>query len=1258
VNVTKTYDNLNRLTGETGSGTGAAAASRTFGYDTGGRMTSVGGQTMSYDTRNNLTGATGPQGASTYTYDTANRITSRTDAAGSSTFTWSPRSELKTTATNATTTSYNWLPSGELDTISYPGGTGRKYTYDDLGRSLTDTVTAAGAGGGTTVGSNGTVTAPVFAEGFSAAWWGYAVDDVASGGNPGRMLSRPNSVPGDGVVVSTGVVTTAFTTVSFDVKGAVDVGVYANSDGQAYTTPASRKVTPSATWTRYTCSFAPRSLTATWNQIRFYPLTTAGTISIDNVEIGNGTQPVDTCQLATSGGVPVAPTVGSIGTVTAPVFAEGFSAAWWGYAVDDVASGGNPGRMLSRPNSVQGDGVVVSTGVVTAFTTVSFDVKGAVDVGVYANSDGQAYTTPASRKVTPSATAWTRYTCSFGPRPLTATWNQIRFFPYSAAGTVSVDNVEVGNGTQPVDTCQLANTGSPGGGGGGSGGGVVLSSRVYTYNADSTVASSTVSQAGNTAAGVYTYAYDRGARLRSTTFGAATTAYTYDAAGNRLTSGANSFVYDARNRLTAGTGTAYSWSARGTLTGTTGVGAAAYSFDGLDRMTSAGAVAYAYDSLDRVTTRTVAGVATVFSYAGVEMDPVAEGTTTKYLRGPSGQSVHGIIRNGVLSFAGADRHGDVSFSLSTTGAVTDSKISDPFGKTLGATGTGTNVGFQSDWTDPTNGLVWMGARWYNPQTATFTSRDTYPGSVGAYATLNRYTYGLNNPLKYTDPTGHRVCGDNDPDCQVHVNGNEVYGNGNTVVGGFNFVDGNNNTVNGNGNSVVGESNTVVGSGNLVVGHFNEVVGHDNVIRGGEFNHVLGSGNSLVASNYNIIIGGGNSLRDSNTNFVSGFQNILVDSDRNRIAGDWMTLQRSNDNTVVWSGLDVVDKSGVVLYGGDLKLAATRVNVLNRFFFGGNFDRDMLMNNWWAGGTWWESSSCVGVGACMKAWQQANYDSSEGSLLAAKLIAMSYCHTNTVSCGLTEIAGQAFDGAVMAALLFAGVGLGSCHSFRADTTVLMDDGETKKISEIVIGDKVRTTDPKTGVTVVREVTAVHVNRDSDLADLIVGDGEGRLSTIHTTQHHRFWDETRNGWVDAVELVAGERLHGVSGEVVTVEGVKTWTGLQTMYDLTVEGVHTYYVETGSTGVLVHNCDPLETQVKGKTPRLTNPQATDLAEYNGYSDTGIVGPKGQKIFTNGKQYISQDVDSHNGGIWKIARSPKALNSKNTRTATTDALLTPIKR
>ena len=216
----------------------------------------------------------------------------------------------------------------------------------------------------------------------------------------------------------------------------------------------------------------------------------------------------------------------------------------------------------------------------------------------------------------------------------------------------------------------------------------------------------------------------------------------------------NTYTYDQRNRLLTGAGTSYNWSPRGTLASTVGTGAATYNHDGLDGLTQAGTVTYAYDSLDRVTTRTVGGTTTGFSYAGTETDPVAEGAATKYLRTPTGQSLHAMIRAGVFTIAGTDRHDDVTFTLSTTGAVVDSKVSDPFGKPIATTGSAPNIGFQSDYTDPTSGLVWMGARWYNPATATFTARDTYPGAVGANTTLNRYTYGLNNPLSYNDPTGH------------------------------------------------------------------------------------------------------------------------------------------------------------------------------------------------------------------------------------------------------------------------------------------------------------------------------------------------------------------------------------------------------------------------------------------------------------------------------------------------------------------------
>jgi Pretoxin HINT domain len=146
---------------------------------------------------------------------------------------------------------------------------------------------------------------------------------------------------------------------------------------------------------------------------------------------------------------------------------------------------------------------------------------------------------------------------------------------------------------------------------------------------------------------------------------------------------------------------------------------------------------------------------------------------------------------------------------------------------------------------------------------------------------------------------------------------------------------------------------------------------------------------------------------------------------------------------------------------------------------------------------------------------------------------------------------------------------TCHSFRSDTKVLMGDGRSKKINEVVVGDNVRTTDPVSGETVVRGVTALHVNNDTDLADVAVRDAEGYFSAIHTTQNHQFWDESRKQWVAASNLKAGELLRDLKGSNLTVVAVVTWTGSQTMYDLTINGVHTYYIESGTGTVLVHNC-----------------------------------------------------------------------------------------
>ena len=50
------------------------------------------------------------------------------------------------------------------------------------------------------------------------------------------------------------------------------------------------------------------------------------------------------------------------------------------------------------------------------------------------------------------------------------------------------------------------------------------------------------------------------------------------------------------------------------------------------------------------------------------------------------------------------------------------------------------------------------------------------------------------------------------------------------------------------------------------------------------------------------------------------------------------------------------------------------------------------------------------------------------------------------------------------------------------------------------------------------------------------------------------------------------------------------------------------------------------------------------------------GQPVFTDGRRYITPDVDSHNGGAWKMANSSRALGSRNTRSGTYDANLNRI--
>jgi len=283
-------------------------------------------------------------------------------------------------------------------------------------------------------------------------------------------------------------------------------------------------------------------------------------------------------------------------------------------------------------------------------------------------------------------------------------------------------------------------------------GGATVSSVVYTFDADDRMVRKVTT--GTAGAADNTYGYDFAGRLTSWTVGANTVAYEWDDAGNRTRSGAETATYDARDRLLTGGGFTYTYTARGTLVSRTGSGETEqYSFDAFDRLVSGDGQTYAYDGQNRLATRGATG----FAYAGRGDDPVSDGTRT-YARGPEGELLalsQGTQRLLVLS----DEHDDLVAAFdaanTTLSGLDGSQAYSPFGQVLAqAGGMQTGLGFQGDYTDPDTGMVNMGARWYDPGSGTFLSRDAATYRSGPSILANPYTYGAGDPLGHTDPDGN------------------------------------------------------------------------------------------------------------------------------------------------------------------------------------------------------------------------------------------------------------------------------------------------------------------------------------------------------------------------------------------------------------------------------------------------------------------------------------------------------------------------
>ena len=104
-----------------------------------------------------------------------------------------------------------------------------------------------------------------------------------------------------------------------------------------------------------------------------------------------------------------------------------------------------------------------------------------------------------------------------------------------------------------------------------------------------------------------------------------------------------------------------------------------------------------------------------------------------------------------------DGRNSVTGILTENANLTNSYQYDPYGNLTSGTADGVNYyGYNGESTNVKTGLQYLRARYYNAENGTFTTEDSDLGTTKNPLTRNRYDYATNNPLNYSDPTGHSL----------------------------------------------------------------------------------------------------------------------------------------------------------------------------------------------------------------------------------------------------------------------------------------------------------------------------------------------------------------------------------------------------------------------------------------------------------------------------------------------------------------------
>ena len=215
---------------------------------------------------------------------------------------------------------------------------------------------------------------------------------------------------------------------------------------------------------------------------------------------------------------------------------------------------------------------------------------------------------------------------------------------------------------------------------------------------------------------------------------AGATTYRYDTRGNRTratpaTGTSTTLSYDQANRLVA-------------YTGPTSMATYSYDGDGL-RMS-----------------KVVGGTATnrfAWDESG-SLPLLLQEANAYYINGPDGEPIE-QISGSTPTYLLSDQQHSTRVLINDGGAVVATYTYDPWGNVASHTGTAvTNLQYDGEYTDTETGFQYRRARYYDPSTGQFLTRDPAAPLTSTEAqAAPPYEYGNDDPLNMIDPSGLGSC---------------------------------------------------------------------------------------------------------------------------------------------------------------------------------------------------------------------------------------------------------------------------------------------------------------------------------------------------------------------------------------------------------------------------------------------------------------------------------------------------------------------